>query len=226
LLREFSRSIQAIAFAVVMVTLIFAATPQGHAVAQNVLQFFTRTESDSYYAPVSDLTFEETTPFHAQCGISIPPIGPTCSVEQIRGMVEFEVKEVGALPPGLRFVGSTGGPDFVELKYEYPNKIDGMLGVIVEALGRPSPIGTGITAKSAKVEQVRIGNLPGEFFTGILFQDENGNVTWQPDDPTSTLRWKDGGSTYTLVYFSRTIPLTKEELVAVAESMTTEPVVR
>jgi len=206
-----------------MVTLVFAATPQGYAVAQDLLQFFTRTKGDSYYEPVSDLTFEDTTPFHAECGISIHP---TCSVEQIRGMVDFEVKEVGALPEGLYFIGSTGGPDFVELKYGYANRLDGNLHVGVEAVGRPSAVGTGITAKSANVQQVQIGNLPGEFFTGILFQDEQGNVTWLPDDPTSTLRWEDGGSTYTLVYYSRSIPLTKEQLIAVAETLTTEPLAK
>jgi len=217
------RSIHATVLAVMMVTLVFAATPQGYAVAQDLLQFFTRTKSDSYYEPVSDLTFEDTTPFHAECGISIHP---TCSVEQIRGMVDFEVKEVGALPEGLYFIGSTGGPDFVELKYGYANRLDGNLHVGVEAVGRPSAVGTGITAQSANVQQVQIGNLPGEFFTGILFQDEQGNVTWLPDDPTSTLRWEDGGSTYTLVYYSRSIPLTKEELIAVAETLTTEPVAK
>jgi hypothetical protein len=207
--------------AILMVSLIFAATPQGYALAQEILRFFTRTESDTYYSPVSDLTFEDTTPFHEQCGISIRP---TCSVEEVRARVDFEVKQVGVLPEGLGFVGATGGPDFVELKYEYPNRFDGMLGVVVEAVGRPSPIGTGITSQSANVQPVQIGDLPGEYFTGILFQDEQGNVNWIPDDPTTTLRWEDGGSTYTMVYFSRSIPLTIEDLVAAAETMTTESI--
>lgn len=219
------RSIQLTGLAVLMLTLVFAATPQGYAVAQDVLQFFTRTESDSYYEPVSDLTFEETTPFHEQCGIGIHP---TCSVEEIRRMVDFEVKELGTLPGDLFFVGATGGPDFVDLKYEYPNRLAGGIGILVEATGRPSPIGTYIIAKSAQVEKVQIGDLPAEYYTGSLFQDDSGNVTWQPDDPMATLRWEDGGSTYTLVYHfqNQEEPLTKEELVALAEDMTTEPVAR
>lgn len=198
-------------------------TPQGRALAQSVLLFFTRTESDTFHMEPSDLTFEDTTPFHAECGISI---APRCSVEQIRSMVDFEVKEPGMLPDGLSFIGSTGGPDFVELKYGYADRLDGNLHVIVEAVGKPSGIGTGIVAKSANVEAVQIGNLPGEFYIGVLFQDENGNVTWNPDDPTSTLRWEDGGSTYTLTYYSRSIPLAKEVLIAVAESMTLDPVIK
>ena len=219
------RSIQAIALAVMLVTLIFAATPQGYAVAQDVLQFFTHTESDSYYEPVSDLTFEETTPFHEQCGIAIRP---TCSIEEIRGMVDFEVKELGKLPGDLYYVGATGGPDWVGLHYEYPDRLAGGIGIVVEATGRSAAGNTPLVAPSAYVEKVKVGNLPAEYYTGILFQDEHGNVTWQPNDPTATLRWEDGGSTYTLIYFfqNQEDPLTMEELIAVAEDMTLEPVAK
>ena len=55
-------------------------------------------------------------------------------------------------------------------------------------------------------------------------QDDYGNVTWQPNDPTTLLRRKDGGSIYTLFYYSTRYPLTKEDLVRLAESMTLEPV--
>jgi hypothetical protein len=219
------RSIQGTALAVFIVTLVFAATPQGYAIAQDVLQFFTRTESDSYYEPVSDLTFEETTPFHEQCGI---PIHPTCTIEEIRSMVDFEVKELGTLPGDLYYVGATGGPDWVDLHYEYPNRLAGGIGILVEATGRPAPGSLHIVPPSAYVEKVKVGNLPAEYYRGILFQDEQGNVTWQPNDPTVTLRWADGGSTYTLFYFfqNQENPLTKEELIAVAEDMTLEPVAR
>lgn len=209
---------------VFLLTLAFI-TPQGRAFAQDVLQFFTRTESDTYYSEPSDLTFEDTTQFHKECGISLNS-GARCSVEQIRGMVDFEVKELGTLPDGMRFIGSTGGPDHVELKYEYINRKDGSLHIGVEAVGRPSAIGTGITAKSANVQQVQIGDLPGEYFTGILFQDDQGNVTWLPDDPMVTIRWEDKGSTYTMFYYSTKYPLTIEELVRLAESMTLEPVAK
>jgi hypothetical protein len=219
------RSIQATALAITVVILIFAATPQGYALAQEVLQFFTRTQSDSYYEPVSDLTFEETTPFHEQCGI---PIRPTCSVEEIRSMVDFEVKELGTLPGDLYFVGATGGPDWVDLHYEYPDRLAGGIGILVEATGRPAPGSLHIVPPSAYVEKAKVGNLPAEYYRGVLFQDEHGNVTWQPNDPTATLRWAEGGSTYTLFYFfqNQEDPLTMEELIALAEDMTLEPVAK
>ena len=215
-------------FAALTLTVVFVAilsTPQGRALAQDfVAQFFTRTESDTYTVDFSEHpSFEETTPFHEQCGIAI---FPKCSVEQIRGMVDFEVKEIGAIPEALYFVGSTGGPDFVELKYGYEDRRDGNLSVIVEAAGRPSAIGTGIAAKSAPIESVQIRDLPGEFYTGALAMDDAGHVTWQPNDPNMTLRWEDNGSIYTLFYYSTTIPLTKDDLIALAASMTAESVVK
>lgn len=212
------------AFTVVGMLVIAFATPQGRAFAQDFIsKFFTRTASDTFYMEPSDLTFEDTASFHEQCGISI---FPKCSIEQIRGMVEFEVKEIGAIPDALYYVGATGGPDYIELKYGYEDRRDGNLSVIVEAVGNPSAIGTGIAAKSAPIEEVQIGDLPGEYYTGVLFQDEQGNVSWNPNDPTATLRWEDGGSTYTLFYYSTAFPLTKEELIALAESMSAEPVVK
>lgn len=162
------------------------------------------------------------TPLHVECSISIHP---RCSVHYVRSKVDFEVKELAVLPEGMYYEGATGGPDWIELAYLHQDRdrLGGELSVVVEPTDRTPPA---IVAKSAKVEQVRIGGLPGEYYTGILFQDEYGNVTWQPNDPMATLRWEDNGSTYTLFYYSTRYPLTKEDLVRLAESMTLEPVAK
>ena len=126
----------------VVAALIFTA--QGRAFAQNALQFFTRSESDTFYVEPTDLTVEETTPFLAQCGSWIHP---TCSMEEIRSKVDFEVKEVGILPEGMYFQGATGGPDLVGFAYVYEDsdRLGGQLSVVVEAkamaLGLASPVG-------------------------------------------------------------------------------------
>jgi hypothetical protein len=165
-----------------MLLLLAAAaifTPPGRALAQSVLQFFTRAESDTFYVEPSDLTVEETTPFLVECGSWI---APTCSMQQIRSKVDFEIKELGVLPEGMYFGGATGGSDNVGFAYLYEDRLAGQLSVSVEPKGRPSPY-PWLVASSAVVEQVQIGDLPGEYYTGTLFQDEHGNVTWQPNDP-------------------------------------------
>ena len=220
-----SRRIPRAAFAgLILVALLSLAfvTPQGRALAQSVLQSFTRAESDTFYMEPSDVTVEESTPFLAECGSWIHP---TCSMEQIRSKVDFEVKELGILPEKMYYAGATGGPENIGFAYVYKDRdrLGGQLSVSVEPTHSASAL-PWLVAQSANVEQVQIGDLPGEYYTGILFQDEHGNVTWQPNDPTATLRWVDGGSKYTLSYYSRRYPLTKEELISLAESMTLEPV--
>lgn len=216
---------QRLAFAAVMVVAIVALaliTPQGRAFAQDtILKFFTRTASDTFYTEPYELEYGFETPFQEECGIWI---FPKCSVEEIRSKVNFEVKELAILPEGMFYEGATGGPDVVGLSYLYldADRLGGSLGISVEPAGGPSYL----AAKSANVEQVLIGSLPGEFIKGALFQDEHGTVTWLPNDPQMQLRWQDGGSMYTLHYYSTRHPLTKEDLVRLAESMTLEPVVK
>lgn len=214
-----------IAFALVTIVVLLALafiSPRGRAFAQDVLQFFTFAESDSYYSEPSDMTFEEMTPFHAECGVSIHP---TCSVEYVRSKVDFEVKELAILPEAMYFEGATGGPDWIEMAYLHTDRdrLGGELSVMVEPSDKAAPWPV---SKTANVEQVQIGNLTGEYQKGSFFQDDYGNVTWQPNDPTTLLRWKDGGSTYTLYYYSTRYPLTKDDLVRLAESMTLEPVAK
>ena len=43
---------------------------------------------------------------------------PRCSVEQIREMVDFPVKEIAPLPKGMKYIEATGGPQGVTLVYQ------------------------------------------------------------------------------------------------------------
>lgn len=219
--RKRAQTAFAMAALVALLALAFI-TPRGRAFAQDVLQFFARTESDSYYSEPSEMTFEEMTPFHAECGTSIHP---TCSVEYVRSRVDFEVKELSLLPEGMYFEGATGGPDWIEMAYLHTDRdrLGGELSLGVEPTEKATPWPV---SQSANVQHVRIGDLTGEYQTGSFFQDDYGNVTWRPNDPTAILRWEDGGSTYTLFYSSTRYPLTKEDLVRLAESVTLEPVTK
>src|SRR4030042_721086 len=72
------------------------ATPQGRAWAQTVLQFFTRSESDS-----RQISSEEATAplaFQDDCGsLAYPP----CSGAQVRAMAGFPIRGLGRAPGGL-----------------------------------------------------------------------------------------------------------------------------
>jgi hypothetical protein len=78
------------------------------------------------------------------------------------------------------------------------------------------------------VEDVQVGSLAGEYFRGsFVMRAGESTTTWDPNFQAETLRWLDGDISYTLQYdFTTQPPLGKEGLVALAESMTTEPVAK
>jgi hypothetical protein len=136
------------------VVLIFAGllmSPQGRALAQNILQFFVRTDSDTLLVPTEPVVWVEPRPsarqvtkttlpaiaiFAAECG-DFP--NPTCSVEEIREKVDFTVQELHTIPERLYFMGATGGPDSIFLKYEFENHSGGL--VIFEERWREASFG-------------------------------------------------------------------------------------
>lgn len=200
-------------------------TNQGLAISQEPpLRFFTRLDYDEFWEPIAENdSFEATTPFHPQCSIVIHP---TCSVEDVRSMVDFEVKELSILPHDMKFVGATGGPDYIALVYGYGPKTSDALGLTVWATDHPSAMGAVRVAQGTVVDQVSINSNPGEYYEGSFYQADDGSVAWQPDYPSATLRWDEGGSSYLLTYAGRDLDhmITQAEMIAIAESLTSDPV--
>ena len=123
--------------ALVILAILFA-TPQGRTLAQNILLFFTRSDSSSIslVAPVRVTLVDvnpsvslptrtptpgKPLPFAAQCGDTS---FPTCSLAQIRSLVKFTVNAINdvPVPSDLNFIGATGGPDQVWLVYRSEDK--------------------------------------------------------------------------------------------------------
>jgi len=237
-----SRRMARVAFAILTIVTLLALvfiTPQGRAFAQSILQFFVRSESDAIPVPTSEpVNWVDLTPGvpsatktpQPAMAISANDCGdygsPICTVEQIRSKVDFTVKEPANIPEGLYFIGATGGPDNIYLLYYYENQ-SGSLSITVKRwAGAPSPQ-TDLIGASAKVEEVHIGGLTGEYFKGIFVSESEGNVaTWDPNFGIETLRWVDDGISYTMDYSYPPTSLGKEGMAALAESMTTEPVAK
>ncbi|MBI3172906.1 MAG: DUF4367 domain-containing protein [Chloroflexi bacterium] len=234
------RRIPRAAFALIIMAILLALTfitPQGRAFAQSILRFFIRSSSDSISVPTAEpYRWITTTPgaplptstprpaeaaFAAECGDFS---NPTCSVEQIRGMVNFPVKELGKIPEGFYLAGATGGPDSVILTYYYEEQ-NGSITITIERwTGAPSSQ-SDLVGSSAEVEKVQVGSIEGEYFKGVFaYEDGSDTATWDPDFGNETLRWVDGDVSYTILYFYPPIPMGKEGMVALAETMTTEVV--
>jgi len=238
--KVFTKRLVLSALIVIVVLTMALITPQGRAFAQNLLQFFVRADSNTLPVPTEKpVTSVELTPgiphapktpqpargvFSDQCGDFSTP---TCTVEEIREKVNFTVKELSTIPEGMYFIGATGGPDSIFLLYEFENNSGGLTVDEERWTGKPAE-GTSEVGASATVEEVRIGNLTGEYYRGSFWMRSGDSVTtWDPNFQAETLRWIEAGISYTLRYdFTTQMPLGKAGLVALAEHMSTEPVAK
>ena len=221
---------------VVLVVTLLAFTPQGRAWAQEILRFFTRTTSDTLPYTLEPVTWLDVTP-----DIPAPTITPLpsqapfavdcgdfayarCSIEKVRSKVHFTVSELGSIPAGLYFIGATGGPDRVFIKYEAEAHSGGMY--IYESPWTDSPEQTAWqVGASAVVETVQIGKSTGEYVKGSfsMINGETG-LKWNPGLDIQTLHWVEGGIFFEMQVTGSAAQISRDEFVALAETLTTKPV--
>jgi hypothetical protein len=221
---------------VVLVAALLAFTPQGRAWAQELLRFFTRTAGDTLPYTPEPVTWLDVTP-----GVPVPTITPLpsqapftadcgdfadahCSIEQVRSKVDFAVSELGTIPAGLYFTGATGGPERVFIKYEAEAHSGGL--TIFESPWTGSPEQTAWqVGASAVVENVQIGHVKGEYVKGsFMLIDGETSAKWDPNLEIQTLHWVDKGVFYELQVAGSAAQIGRDELVALAETLTTKPV--
>lgn len=241
----------AAALAVLLAFLILLATPQGRAWAQGTLRFFTRTASNTLPAtpyPTAEIVMVDVTPgapstpeptpttniqalipFYNQCGSWS---NPTCTVEQIRGMVNFEVKELALIPDGMRLLGATGGPDEVWIHYQRDDFTGGIL--ITQGPWTDDMAKAWKVALTATVETVPLGYFTGEYVKGSWSMSwsisaKDTVATWDPTENTQTLRWREENMFYTMEVFGafedQGQPMDKNGMTVLAAGLTTQPVV-
>lgn len=183
----------ALAAALLAVTLV-AATPQGRALAQSVLRFFTRLQGDTQ--EIASEGAPARLPFQDVCG---SVLFPRCSVAQVREMVGFPVLELGRAPQDMSFVGASGGPERVFLLYR------GIRGSVLLA---ESPVESDDAADwevgaGASVESVIIRGVAGEYVQGAwggVGEVEDASVAWDEWPAAQTLRWEENAIRYTISF--------------------------
>jgi hypothetical protein len=221
---------------VVLVAVLLAFTPQGRAWAQELLRFFTRSASDSLpYTPVplawSDGTsgvpaptitpLPSQAPFTAECGDFA---NASCSIDQVRSKVRFTVSQLGSIPAGLYFIGATGGPDRIFIKYEAEAHAGGVYIFESPWTGSPAQSAWQVGA-SAVVESVQIGQSSGEYVKGSFsLVDGQTSLNWDPDLAVKTLHWVDQGIFFEMQATGSAEQMSRDEFVGLAETLTSKPV--
>jgi hypothetical protein len=226
----------------ILFVVLFAglSTEPGRALAQQILRFFYRGESDVWSYPTQGITLVPVTP-GAEKPLPTPtitknPVGsldcgspsePECSVGQIQAFVPFPVKILAALPGDLKFIGavlfseewSTGEKTSVNLVYR--SEKDAYQLIISEVQwgsGEPSAVEVGA---SAEIQDVLVGKYPGQYLKGAW--NGSNNMQWENTNAIRTLQWKEEDILLDLYVFAAPdaeIPwLTVDELVRIAASM-------
>lgn len=218
--RKFSlRLAAAIALVVLLFAAFFALTPQGRALAQEALQFFTRAESDQL--PLQDW---QLTPAPTP-GTSTPDpasiLDATASVQEVEQIAGFDVLVPSWIPDSLQFVGATIEEDksIVRIFYQYVETNTNGLALRQQ----PIPVSEDcelceMVGASAEVQTVSILGNAGEYVEGVWKLTDQGPI-WESDPYMKTLRWQANGMAFELGFMGPPDVLSLEDLIEIAESL-------
>ena len=223
-------------FAILILASLLLVTPQGRALAQEFLHLFSRASSDVLPAPTDvPITWVNQTPeviqptstpfpgpaFAAACG-TFPDL--KCSVDQIRSMVNFPIKELGSVPDGVNLLGATGGPDQIYLIYDTPGHHGAIMLWQAPWTGSPDQTPWQVGA-SANVEAVTINGLSGEYVQGSFnYRDGQPTINWDASQDAQTMVWIENGILIEMQSSGTAMPLDRDKFVALGETLTTGPV--
>lgn len=216
--RKFSlRLAAAIALVVLLFAAFFTLTPLGRALAQETLQFFTRTESDQL--PLQDWqltpapTPGTTTPDPAYI------LDANASVQEAEQIAGFDVLVPSWIPDSLQFVGATIEEDqpIVRIFYRYVETN----GLVLRQ--QPIPMSGDcelceMVGASAEVQTVSILGIDGEYVEGVWKLTDQGPI-WESDPYQKTLRWQANGMAFELGFMGPPDLLSLNDLIQIAESL-------
>jgi len=175
---------------VLALLITFAATPQGRAFAQNLLNLFTPAESTTFELDDPQIIAEE----HAPNAPTAAPPTPLISAADAQAQVGFDLAELSFLPEGLEYLGARMYGSHVALEYQTTDKAGHLIITQSQAGFYESDWDS---VPTGAIVPVKIGDLDGEFIQGtfVVYAGET-NATWEPDAPIMKLRWQENGISY------------------------------
>lgn len=205
--------------AALLIGMAFLATPQGRVWAQEFMQFFTRTRTDTLPVQPWQLTPQPTIAPSTAAPDPASILEAKLSVNEVKEQSGFAVKEPTWMPKHLTVVGATYDPQRFLVRIFY--RLAESNGLVLKEEFYSSPdtcVLCNEVGASASVERVQIGNTAGEYVQGVWKLTENGPI-WENDPYLQTLRWQVDGIAYELQYMGPPDMLTKDDLVKIASSL-------
>ena len=207
------------ALALIFAFSLLAFTPQGRALAQGILQLFTRAEQDSY-----PLQAWQMTPPAA----SSPESPFQLSFQEAETQAGFDTFAPLEPPAGMIFLGASYDsqhqivaqsfgrePASFELTiWQQPIEAQQSCGDISNYCDNIT--GGDLVGASAEVQTVQIGAVSGEYVEGVWNLTDTGPV-WEPTPLMKTLRWQTAEMVFVLTYMG--MDLDRDALVVLAASL-------
>lgn len=211
------------AFVAAMVVVLLAAallTPQGRALSQSILQFFTQAEDTTIPLPPAQIPARNPDP----SAPTAEPPSPLISVAEAEAQVGFGVAELPFVPDGLNYLGARLYGDAVNVEYQTQG-YDGHLHIMQSQSGFLQSDWDRVPADA--VVPVKIGELDGEFTQGtfVVYTDEDA-ATWEPEARMLRLRWVQDGVWIEMTrtgYAEEIAYLDQAGMIELAESLTVNP---
>lgn len=206
--------------ATVALSALALVTPQGRAVAQEVIQFFNRAESYERPLPPEQISSQE----EAQSQATAAPPAPLVSVAEAEKSAGFEAKELAAVPQGFTFQGAMAGDRSISIEYQAEGGggalvINESLDGFIQSEWDQAP--------PEAITQAKVGDLDAEIVQGtyVVYPSET-VARWNPDAPILRLRWVEDGIWFEMAKFGGVEAiayLDREGLIGLAENMVYTP---
>ena len=200
-------------------------TPQGRVIADQILNFFIREDSDFY---------DTSTTRTAQAVMRMtgtPTIHPydifqaNKTVPEIEGELGFDVLEPSWMPKGkFTFEGANlDDENGIAYQFWWMNRWGGEahpggMNLIQEQITDENCELCSSVGASAVVEEVEINGVRGEYVIGVWYLWEEGAV-WENEPWLQRLRWQVDDMMFELLYMGPPEEIGKEDLLLVAESL-------
>ena len=195
-------------------------TPPGRAFAQNIIQFFTRTESTTFELEPSQIVTEEPNP----AAPTVAPPTPLISVAEAEAQAGFEAAELPTVPAGFGYLGARLYGNAISIEYQSQGG-GGSLIIMQSQDGFYQSEWDRVPADASV--PVKIGELNGEFVQGtfVVYAGET-SARWNPDAPILRLRWVEDGIWFEMTKFGNVESieyLDQAGMIALAESLVYAP---
>ncbi|MHB1385449.1 MAG: DUF4367 domain-containing protein [Bellilinea sp.] len=215
--KRIPRLAAAVTLAVILIAVIFFLTPQGQAMAQSFLRFFTRAESNQ----LPPVTAQETPPL----SIGTPTEDPASildanpEIAEVRQATGFTVYEPSWIPGNLAFAGASLEEEgkIVRIFYRYVETNGLVFRQELIPLSDDCEL-CGVVGAEAEIKTVSIAGTDGEYVEGVWKFTDQGPV-WESDPYLQTMRWQANGMAFELLYMGPPDSLSMEDMISIAESI-------